>query len=124
MAYLMDSNVIIEYLSDLLPEKASAMIGTLPINISLITKMEILGWYQINAGQLLLLEQFMGKATIFDINSAIVAKTINIRQTYRIKLPDAIIAATSLVTGARLITRNVRDFEKIAGLVVLDSHVL
>lgn len=39
-----------------------------------------------------------------------------IRRESRIKLPDALIAATAIVTGRRLMTRNVRDFRKIKGL--------
>jgi toxin FitB len=36
------------------------------------------------------------------------------------KLPDAIIAATALVHGCELVTRNVSDFAKIPGLSVFD----
>jgi predicted nucleic acid-binding protein len=37
-------------------------------------------------------------------------------------LPDAIIAATTLVHGLPLITRNVADFQGIVGLVVINPH--
>jgi len=40
----------------------------------------------------------------------------------RIKLPDAIIAATALVHNLPLLTRNVADFQAITTLVVLNPH--
>lgn len=39
-----------------------------------------------------------------------------IRRGIRIKLPDALIAATALVTRRELVTRNARDFRKVKGL--------
>ena len=38
------------------------------------------------------------------------------------KLPDAIIAATALAHGLPLLTRNVSDFQALAGLAVLNLH--
>ena len=35
-----------------------------------------------------------------------------------LKLADSIIAATALFTGTALLTRNVRDFKRVAGLRV------
>ncbi|MFY7805410.1 MAG: PIN domain-containing protein [Limnoraphis robusta] len=39
-----------------------------------------------------------------------------IRQNYRLKLADGIIAACALVTGCILVTRNVDDFKRVDGL--------
>lgn len=39
-----------------------------------------------------------------------------IRRAVRIKLPDALIAATAVITNRRIMTRNVRDFRKVRGL--------
>jgi predicted nucleic acid-binding protein len=40
----------------------------------------------------------------------------------RIKLPDAIIAATALVQNCILLSHNTTDFNKIEGLQVLDPY--
>ena len=43
-------------------------------------------------------------------------ETIRIRRHLKIKLPDAIIAATCLINNCCLITNNIKDFSKIEGL--------
>lgn len=45
-----------------------------------------------------------------------ILQTIEVRKNYRIKLPDAIIAATAMVHGFTLVSRNDADFGKITGL--------
>jgi predicted nucleic acid-binding protein len=47
------------------------------------------------------------------IDRKIADKVIEIRKKNRLKLPDAIIAATAMSKGLFLITRNTDDFRKI-----------
>ena len=54
----------------------------------------------------------------------VIQKTISIRKSRKIDLPDAIIAATALVYDFTLITQNMKDFEKIQGLKTLNSFDL
>jgi len=61
-------------------------------------------------------------AAILPINEAVVEKTITIRQTKKIALGDAIIAATALVYDLVLISRNTSDFKNIDDLQVFDPH--
>jgi len=46
----------------------------------------------------------------------VIDEAIRLRRWYRLKSPDAIIAATALLQGAEVVTRNVGDFKKVAGL--------
>ncbi|MEY4538677.1 MAG: hypothetical protein RLZZ306_434, partial [Bacteroidota bacterium] len=46
----------------------------------------------------------------------IVEKTIEIRRIYKIKLPDALIAATAIVFDLTLVSRNDKDFTQIPEL--------
>lgn len=48
----------------------------------------------------------------------------NLRKQKKIKLPDAIIAATVLVHGFTIIARNTKDFQHIAGLNYVNPHEL
>lgn len=43
----------------------------------------------------------------------------DLRRDAKIKLPDAAIAASALITQTPLVTRNVKDFSKIAGLTTV-----
>ena len=47
-------------------------------------------------------------------------QTILIRKITKIKLPDAIIAATAMVYNLTLVTHNIDDFKNIQGLKVLN----
>ena len=59
---------------------------------------------------------------IIDYLDEIVDRTINLRKQSKIKLPDAIVAATAMVYKYVLITRNISDFKNIEGLKLLDPH--
>ena len=52
----------------------------------------------------------------------VVDKTIEICKQHKIKLPDAIIAATALVNNFTLVTRNIDDFKNIAGLKTINPY--
>ena len=51
-------------------------------------------------------------------------KTAELRKMYKIKLPDAIIAATALVYDLTLITRNTNDFRHIEFLQMIDPYTI
>jgi len=54
------------------------------------------------------------------VDDAVIAQTIRLRQMRKIKIPDAIIAASALIQGLPLVTHNVSDFQWIEGLSLLD----
>jgi len=119
--FLIDTNVLIEYTGDLLPEKAYSFISAIideQFTISVISKIEVLG--HITASKEL--ENFIGLAAVKGLTDDIINKTIELRKVYKTKLPDAIIAATALVNELTIITRNKKDFERIEELKVLNPY--
>jgi len=70
------------------------------------------------------LVDFFEAANIFELTSDIVSKTIQIRQKQKIKLPDAVIAATALTNGLTLVSRNTKDFKNIQAIEVIDPYGL
>lgn len=124
--YLIDSNVVIDYLSQKLPSKSmdfiNGIIDATP-NISVITKIEVLGFNSDNESYLLL-NEFINDSNVLEISNQVVEKCIDIRKNYKTKLPDAIIAATAIVNGMYIISRNVADFKNIKGLQVIDPHLM
>lgn len=118
--FLMDSNVVIDYFGNKLPLKATSFIDNLPAVISVITRIEILGWYNATSEQLNKLKNFVEQSVVFSLTETVIQQTISLRQQYHIKLPDAIVAATALTENKILITRNVNDFKNIPALHLLN----
>jgi predicted nucleic acid-binding protein len=125
--YLIDSNVIIDYTALRLPEKGSDFVENLFDNdflISVATKIEVLGFNDVPE-KLLAMEEFLNSATTLSLDELVTKQTINLRREYKkLKLGDAIIAATALVHNLIVISRNVSDFKNITGLEVIDLHSL
>ena len=125
--YLLDSNTIIDYMEGKMPSQALDKVDKIvnqKTRISVITQIEILGWFGATTDQLKLIYQFVEDAIIFSFIPEIVNLTISIRQRHKIKLPDAIIAATALVYDLTLLSRNVDDFKKINGLKIINPWEL
>lgn len=122
--FLIDTNIVIATLGNKLPSDGVAFIKTTPPNISIITQIEILGWHGVSASDLIPLTDFVNKATVFPLDSPIVQQTIILRQYHKIKTPDAIIAATALIHGLILVSRNVSDFKQISQLQVINPFEL
>jgi predicted nucleic acid-binding protein len=84
------------------------------INISLITKIELLGFSNVKQN----LVDFVSCANVLALTDEVVSKTIELRRKYKRKLPDIIIAATAIVHNLTIATRNVADFQNIDNLSV------
>ena len=66
------------------------------------------------------MRNFINVALVIELDQDIKFKTADIRKAHRIKLPDAIIAATANVYQLTLLTRNVSDFDGISGLEIMN----
>ena len=87
-------------------------------NVSIITKIEFLGWQDYNERQYQQAVRFTDSAQIFPLTGSIANKTIELKRKKRIKLPDAVIAATCLENNFTLVTRNQDDFKGIEDLEI------
>jgi len=67
---------------------------------------------------------FVNNAFIYPLDENVIVKTILLRQQFKIKIPDAIIAATALVYDLSLVSHNNKDFKSIQGLTVIDPYNL
>ncbi len=93
-------------------------------HLSVITKIELLGFEFKDPQDLIDTENFVEDGIIIPLDDEIVEKTIEIRRTYKIKLPDALIAATAIVFDLTLISRNDKDFTQIPGLKYINPFSL
>ncbi len=122
--YLIDSNVIIDFCNGRLSQNSRKFLETIDPEISIITNIELFATKNITEQEHALLERFVAITTIHPINSDLVKTTIDLRQNCRMKLPDALIAATALVFNLTLLSRNVGDFKNVRNLEVIDPHTL
>jgi predicted nucleic acid-binding protein len=124
--YLTDSNVVIDYLAGMLPAAGMELLNGLVdegMVVSVITKIEVLGC-NLDKDDERVLKGFLDEALVIDIGEEIADTTISIRKSRKIKVPDAIIAATAIVLELTLLTRNLNDFKGIKGLKVIDPWSL
>jgi hypothetical protein len=120
--YLMDTNAVIDYIGQRLPDSGEKFIDNLPPRISVITRIELIGWFGVSPKQLASLLLFTANVHIYLLEENVILKAIELRQKYKIKTPDAIIAATALVHDYSLITNNVADFKIIPELSLINPH--
>lgn len=115
MPYLIDTNIIIYYFNGLTDDESIHTILADSFNISIITKIEFLGWgqFSVDLDSYAKAREFISHAIIFDLKDAIAEQAILLRQQFNTKTPDAIIAATALANGLTVVTNNTSDFSRL-----------
>jgi len=122
--YLADTNTIIDYLENKLPETSNKVLDNNITKISVISRIELLVWKKASDEQLEILVDFIKASIVFDLSEAVILKSIEVRRNFGLKLPDAIIAATAIIHNLILLTRNLKDFEKVITLKCVDPYQL
>ena len=131
MIYLLDTNIISETVKKEANKRVLEFLSNIPINklsLSVLTlgeirkgaekltdsrKQKIITWLEID-----LLDRFYGR--IINIDAVVADKWGYISSLYNTPAVDGLIAASCLVHNLKLVTRNVKDFEKIAGLEIIN----
>ena len=111
--YLIDTNIIIYYL-----EGEQAAVSFLrakrgKLAISSITWMETLS-YPLSAEEEQVVRIFLKEFRLIEISSPVMELSVEIRRKKKMKLPDAIIAASAVHHDLILVTRNIKDFKGTA----------
>lgn len=109
MKYLLDTNIVIDYLNGLTEfADLSERLSGAEIFASVVTRMELLSYHLLTTEDEPCVQAFLADLAIIPIGPEIERATIAIRRVARLKLPDSIIAATALVADATLVTRDRR----------------
>jgi predicted nucleic acid-binding protein len=122
--YLLDTNIVIYYLKNQLTKVVENYLDEVVFkeqpNISFISEIELMCWNDASDKDIIVLNDFIMDAQVIEIDRSIKLKTAEIRKKYKLKLPDAIIAATAISFDFTLVTRNTNDFIKIKELQVFN----
>ncbi len=122
--YLIDTNILIYFIDGKFSESQKEKvisIFTKSFKISIISKIEFLGFEEyLDKSKFEIAKNFISHANVFHLDDDMADTIIEIRQRKKIKLGDAIIAATALSHDLTIVTRNQKDFEKINGISVFN----
>lgn len=116
---LLDSNIIIYAAKPQYQSVRDFVAKHAPV-VSAVSYVEVLGYHRLTELEREYFGEFFRVATMLQITPAVLEHAIKIRQLRKMSLGDALIAATALVHGKTLVTRNTDDFSWIAGLVLLN----
>jgi predicted nucleic acid-binding protein len=84
--------------------------------VSIITKIEVLGYHLLTSKEKALFEDFFSTIDVLGISEIIANTAIHLKQNNKLTLGDSLIAATAIENNLKLITKNVKDFNKIKNL--------
>ena len=114
MKALFDTNILIDYLNGITAARRELDLYESHA-ISIITWMEVM-----IGGDPELADTtrgFLNRFISIPISGEIAERAVNLRRERNLKLPDAIILATSFESGLMLVTRNTKDFgDKLPGV--------
>lgn len=86
--------------------------------LSFIVELELMGYRHITDEEEAWMELFLDQCSIIGINSGIKEITTYVRRQYNLKLPDAIIAATSIFLGVPLLSTD-DHFDRVKELIFI-----
>ncbi len=110
---LIDTNIALYLLNG--DNTIAELLNGKDVYLSFISELELLGFQDLRDEDVPLIEEFLNSCIIVDLNQAIKKITIELKRAQKIKLPDAIIAATSKYMNLPLISAD-QGFEKITEL--------
>ena len=119
---VMDSNILIYHLNDQLPPRVDQQLATWSEEgslISVITRIEVLG-YQQPVSEYRKAQLLLSLFREVPLREPLVTMTIQFRQRYRLRIPDAVIAATAAHLDVPLVTRNVKDFGSVEEVGIIN----
>ena len=88
--------------------------------LSCITEIELLSFQDLTREEEALIRSFLNESNVIDLIMPIREITINLRKNLRLKVPDAIIAATSIYLDIPLITmdKDVRNIDQLNSVIL------
>jgi predicted nucleic acid-binding protein len=120
--YTLDTNAIIYQLKED-PEAVPLLRDILatdgPFYISAITEIELFRFSRLDDDEKDRIEDLLDTVTSIPVDSRLARIAGMLGRDYGLKVADGAIAATALLTGTTLVTRNTNDFKRVTHLKLL-----
>jgi predicted nucleic acid-binding protein len=117
--YLIDTNILIDHLrGEALATQflTNVETGRTKACISVLTAYELLTVPHLQAGETREIERLLTLLPSLAITPRVARLAAEFRRRYQTDIADALIAATAKIRNAMLVTRNLKDFQRIKGL--------
>jgi predicted nucleic acid-binding protein len=111
LSFVLDSNMVIYEVDG----RLATPLGSGTFKVSVISKIELLSYPQMTSAQESAIAAVLNTVDVVELDSQIVDEAIRLRKSHRLRLPDAVIAATAIVEGAELLTHDA-NLLKVPGL--------
>lgn len=119
-----DSSVLILFLNDALPEPAVSLLAENlqagRVLISSIVRAEVLAWPDHTTVSLASATGLLDACKLVPVDVSVADEAARIRRETGLKLPDALIAATALLSSSTLVTANRKDFSRVPDLALIE----
>ena len=109
----LDTNILLYLLNG--DDTISILLKDRTIVISFISEMELLSFKNLSAKEENIIQELISTCTVVSIEEDIKIKAIEIKRTYNLKLPDAIVNATSQIFNLPILTAD-KDYKKVKDL--------
>jgi len=122
MRYVVDTNIWIYAVAGITPVKTflQRTVEKAWIGYSAISRLEAFGYPGICEDEEKALGAILSTFHEVAVSSPVIDAAIGVRRRYKLKAPDAIIAATALVLESALVTRDVEHFSRVDGLGIVN----
>lgn len=117
---LLDTNIVLYLLDG--DETLAEFLNEKRLYISIITEIELLSFWEISEKEQIQIQNFLSDCLIININPKIKDESVIIRKKFKSKLPDSIIAATSLYLDLPLITSD-SGFKKFDNIQLIHYEI-
>ena len=107
---LLDTNIVLYLLNG--DDSLEEMLQGATVFLSVITKVELLSHPGMTEPGEKVVRDLLDQSKLMEFSNVIQERTIQLRRKYRLKLPDAVIAATAAFLNVQLITAD-KQFTKL-----------
>ncbi len=119
--FLLDTNAVVALLRG--NARLLELVGGAEwLAISIITRLEFLAFERLGRADARLFGRFLEQVVVVPLtndDADLIEAALRLRKKYRLKLPDAIVAASALVNDAALVTAD-REFDRVTALRRVD----